>query len=255
VDTVNSFLYEFLLDVADEWSQIRWSWWDTENMTNTRPTTDRGVLQTLTNLLCYVREKLQTDLNLFKVWKNNLNCLLDAITFLRRQLSTRLQKEDDTGDIRQYVRLVVVSRFQALRTRFQARSVGFKTRSNAWFHWWERWQNWGSCSRLMSVSPVQSARWSSEYTGTTDSDELLSPLTLSTTDDASTSSWKMSGTLVFLVNLSTTPNNWFSLVDKSLTSFLRESFSSSWFCFPRRTLLIPLRVSLLDDVQVCPVSM
>jgi hypothetical protein len=50
---------------------------------------------------------------------NNLNRLLDAITLLRRQLSTRLQKEDDTGDTRQHVSLVTVSRFHDRRTLSQ----------------------------------------------------------------------------------------------------------------------------------------
>ena len=70
-------------------------------MTNVRPTTGRGGLQTLTNLLCHVREKLQTDLNLFEVRKNNLNRLLDVITLLwRRYMNTRLQTKDGTGDTR-----------------------------------------------------------------------------------------------------------------------------------------------------------
>jgi hypothetical protein len=42
-------------------------------------------------------------MNLFEVRKNNFNRLLDSITLLGRYLSTRLQKEDDTGDTRQHV--------------------------------------------------------------------------------------------------------------------------------------------------------
>jgi hypothetical protein len=85
-------------------------------MTNTRPTAGRGGLQTFENLLYHVREKLQTDLNLFEVQKNDLNRLLDAITLLRGQFDTRLQKEDDTGDTGQHVSLVTVSRFHTLRS-------------------------------------------------------------------------------------------------------------------------------------------
>jgi hypothetical protein len=53
-------------------------------MTNVRPPAGRGGLQTLANLLGHVREKLQTNLNLFEVRKNNFNRLLDAITLLGR---------------------------------------------------------------------------------------------------------------------------------------------------------------------------
>jgi hypothetical protein len=159
-----------------------------------RLSTDHGDLQTLTNLLCHVREKLQTDLNLFEVRKNNLNCLLDEITILRGQFSTRLEKEDVTGDTRQHVSLLSVNRFHTRRTLPQGPL-------KSWFNWWERWRNWGSCSRLMSVSPTQSVRRSPEYTGTTDSDEMLSPLTLIGNDWASAASWRIPGTLVCLVNL------------------------------------------------------
>ena len=53
----------------------------------------------------------------------------------------------------------------------------------------------------MSASPTQSARRSPEYTGTADSDELMSPLTLSGADSASVASWRRPGALVCLVNV------------------------------------------------------
>ena len=70
----------------------------------------RRCLQTLRNLLCHVREELQANLKPFEVRKNELNRLLNVITFLRRKLTSgpRLQKEDSSGDTGQEVSLVAI---------------------------------------------------------------------------------------------------------------------------------------------------
>ncbi len=57
-------LCELLLDATNERSELRWSRWDTENMTKTWPTGDHGGFQTLRNLLCQVREwKIRTSVS------------------------------------------------------------------------------------------------------------------------------------------------------------------------------------------------
>ena len=71
------------------------------------------------------------------------------------------------------------------------------------------------------MSPTTRARRSPEYTGSADSDEMISPLTLPGVDCAPAASWRMPGSLVSLVN------------------------------FPLLSLFLPLRIPP-PDVQVWP---
>ncbi len=106
-------------------------------MTNTWPTAD---LQTLTNLLCYFRVKLQSNLNLFEFRKNDLNRLLDEITLLNRQFDPRLQKEDDTGDVGQHVGLVTCGLRLAWSIFPPHRTPGSVWWTSLWpLSWEKRW--------------------------------------------------------------------------------------------------------------------
>ena len=87
-------------------------------MTNTSPTASHGGLQTVRNLLSHFRifTNLNVNLKLFKFRQNDLNCLLDVITILIRQLDSRLQEKNDAGDARQDVGVVTICQFHGLTT-------------------------------------------------------------------------------------------------------------------------------------------